>query len=213
MSACTEATKFWCPHPHHVSVKNNIYPQRRVAVRKPDFRSLWGLQFALPVPCMCQQSAVRREKGIKRGKHIAKLLWLAVALYSHLLLEDFRRRKWIYLLASSRCFLSVFVIFSQVGFGICQIVWRQVLLSVRYVKDYFPLFAFFNLAPDNFTWYTLVVCFRQDNGLSSLSPGKLAALGTSVTVSLRLFLLSLNLSCTHWAALGFIVLCSKTRWV
>ena len=70
------------------------------------------------------------------------LLCLAVALYSHLLLKDFPRHKWICILASCRHFLHLFAIFSQVVLGLCQIVWQQVLLSVQYVKNYFPLFAF-----------------------------------------------------------------------
>lgn len=44
MSVCAEATKFWCPHPHHISVKNNIYSQRRATVRKLNFLR-WGPQY------------------------------------------------------------------------------------------------------------------------------------------------------------------------
>lgn len=40
MSACAEANKFWCPHPHHVSVQNSIYPQRRARVRKMNFLTM-----------------------------------------------------------------------------------------------------------------------------------------------------------------------------
>lgn len=77
------------------------------------------------------------------------LLCPAVPFYSHLLLKDFPRRKWIYLFASRRHFLLIFAIFSQVGFGICQIVWQQAQLSVRYGKKHSPLFAFL-------TWHLMI---------------------------------------------------------